>query len=63
MRDNRCPNCENDIATAVNAAIVKSLQTSRPVDVVCCPHCRTELNLDVIITSSLSRADLAAAAY
>ena len=56
MRDNRCPNCDNDISEAVTAAIVSKLTAGESQsDVVTCPHCGTELSLTVNIDASLSR--------
>jgi hypothetical protein len=56
MRDNRCPNCDNDITEVVTSAIVSRLQAGgAESDVVTCPHCGTELSLIVNIEASLSR--------
>lgn len=55
MRDNRCPNCENDISEAVTSAIVSRLQKGGgESDVVTCPHCGVALSLTVNIDTSLS---------
>jgi hypothetical protein len=57
MRDNRCPNCDNDISEVVTSAIVSRLKAAGEggPDVVTCPHCATELSLTVNIDTSLSR--------
>jgi hypothetical protein len=56
MRDDKCPNCENDITDAVNLAIVSRLDGGEAAsDLVTCPHCAEVLILTVSIDTSLSR--------
>jgi hypothetical protein len=56
MRENKCPNCENDISEVVTSAIVARLVAGgSESDVVTCPHCATELSLTVNIDATLSR--------
>ena len=56
MRENRCPNCENDISEVVTSAIVSRLTAGgTEPEVVTCPHCGTELSLTVNIDASLAR--------
>jgi ribosomal protein S27AE len=56
MRNDQCPNCENDISDAVNAAIVSRLQAGdAESDTLLCPNCGTALTLTVNIETSLAR--------
>jgi len=56
MRNDQCPNCENDISDAVNAAIVARLQAGdAESDTLICPNCSTALTLTVNIETSLAR--------
>jgi hypothetical protein len=56
MRNDQCPNCENDISEAVTAAIVTGLQSGEgDTSTLICPNCSTALSLTVSIDTSLSR--------
>lgn len=56
MQDNRCPNCENDITTTVNAAIIAMVEESdRQPRAVTCPHCGESLIVSAQVVSSLQR--------
>jgi RNA polymerase subunit RPABC4/transcription elongation factor Spt4 len=56
MRNDQCPNCENDISSAVTAAIVSRLQSGDgDSDTLICPNCGTALSLTVNIDTSLLR--------
>jgi hypothetical protein len=56
MRNDQCPNCENDISEAVTAAIVSRLESGdTESDLLICPNCSTALSLTVNIDTSLAR--------
>jgi hypothetical protein len=56
MRDNCCPNCENDIATTVTSTIVAGLEQGETGSTsLTCPHCDAELTLTVTIAATLSQ--------
>ncbi|MGC4085544.1 MAG: hypothetical protein QM736_26325 [Vicinamibacterales bacterium] len=61
MRDNRCPNCKNDITSTVNAAIIAMIDDEdRAPRPIACPHCDESLVVSAQIASSL---DLAATVF